>query len=265
MSKGKPKKYWIKLYLDILDDMKLASLCDSEFALMVKLFCLAGEVNEDGFLPADAQMAWRLRSPNEESLRRQLSNLAAIGILEQREYAPFDMRWYITHFAERQAPSTDAQRMREMRKRKKEAKKEKERKELQIQNTDNILLRNDFRTVSVTHVTKRNADDPILELVGEFERVSGCQRPNNDKALADLWLRPLVSIYRATGDDFQKTLDLIEPACLALYGKRMTVASPKSIASTAISMVRFERVPAAQQNGSLPSVPDPATRVATEY
>lgn len=43
MSKGKPKKYWIKLYLDILDDMKLASLCDSEFALMVKLFCLAGE------------------------------------------------------------------------------------------------------------------------------------------------------------------------------------------------------------------------------
>jgi len=108
-------KYWVKLYLEIIDDYKMGKLTRTLRYRVIEMFCLAGEVNELGYLPPTEQIAWRLRE-NIEQLESDLIELAKVGILDQR-----NGRWFVVNFAKRQAPSPATERVQEFRKRQRNA------------------------------------------------------------------------------------------------------------------------------------------------
>lgn len=105
-------KYWIKLYLEILDDPKMGRMPDRLWRRTIELFLLAGELDQDGLLPEVRDMAWRLRI-NDDELQDDMSLLATYQIIHKENTG-----FYVTKFAERQAPISDAERMRQLRERK---------------------------------------------------------------------------------------------------------------------------------------------------
>ena len=97
-------KYWIKLYIEILDDAKMGTMTDRLFRRTMQLFLLAGELNGAGQLPPVPDMAWRLRMGAEE-LETDLADLASAGIVHKE-----DGRWAVTKFEDRQRASTGTER-----------------------------------------------------------------------------------------------------------------------------------------------------------
>jgi len=98
-------KYWIKLYIEILDDPKMGRLTDNLYRRVIELFLLAGETHEGGYLPKVDDMAWRLRSGSE--LSGELEAIAETGIIA---YDPDRDQYLVAKFTERQDASTDAER-----------------------------------------------------------------------------------------------------------------------------------------------------------
>jgi len=96
--------YWIKLYIEILDDPKMGRLTAEQWRLAIELFLLAGEQNKNGILPSLPDMAWRLRI-DENELLQTMSELEQVGILSQDGDA-----WIVTNFARRQDKISDAER-----------------------------------------------------------------------------------------------------------------------------------------------------------
>ena len=109
-----PGNYWIKLYLEILDDSKMAVLPDRLWRRTIELFLLAGRYHLDGQLPDTAELAWALRMPMDD-LDLDLRQISSTGIIERIVNG-----WSIPKFKERQEPPP-AERMRQSReKRRKE-------------------------------------------------------------------------------------------------------------------------------------------------
>ena len=107
-----PAKYWIKLYIDMLESARIAQLPDSLYRRLTELFLLAGRHNADGALPPVQEMAWSLHLST-ETLLEDLRSLSETGELQETQPG----QWLVTHFAERQAVSPTAQRMRQFRQR----------------------------------------------------------------------------------------------------------------------------------------------------
>jgi hypothetical protein len=74
------KRFWIKLYLDILDDIKMGTLQEFMKWRAIELYLVAGENGNDGLLPPVESLAWRLRLPHEK-LVETLSALAQAGVV----------------------------------------------------------------------------------------------------------------------------------------------------------------------------------------
>ncbi len=135
-------KYWLKLYHEMLDDPKVARLPDSSYRRFIECLLLAGELDEDGYLPPIPDMAWRLRIA-ETTLSQDMSRLALAGVVELKPHDTGE-RWFVTKFSERQAAVSDADRMARYRERKRKTP------------TDTNEKRN-----SNAVVTKRNTDIDI--------------------------------------------------------------------------------------------------------
>ena len=103
--------YWIKLYLDILDDSKMAILPDRLWRRVVELFLLAGRYNLDGDLPVTERLAWDLRT-TVPSLEAELIEIENTGIIRRT-----DLGWLVVSFAKRQAPTPHIKRQRSYRER----------------------------------------------------------------------------------------------------------------------------------------------------
>lgn len=116
---ARPHYIYVRVYLDILDDPKVGLLPDSVKWRFISCLVLAGEVNEEGFLPDMPTAAFRLRT-TEETLRSELQMLAQRGLVELRLHPDGEERWFVTNFAKRQAPLSSTERSRKHR-----AKKEK--------------------------------------------------------------------------------------------------------------------------------------------
>ena len=60
--------YWIKLYHEILDDPKMATMPDRLWRRTVEVFLLAGKLSKDksGVIPDTRQLAWLLRMDTNE-------------------------------------------------------------------------------------------------------------------------------------------------------------------------------------------------------
>lgn len=100
-----PSKYWLKLYHEMLDDPKMGRLPDRLYRRTIELFLLAGDMDAVGHLPPLADIAWRLRIP-EDALLEDLRGLAEVGIV-----AEYESGWLVVNFAKRQAPVPGAERV----------------------------------------------------------------------------------------------------------------------------------------------------------
>jgi DnaD/phage-associated family protein len=89
--------YWLKLWTDILDDMKLAPLPEFIKWRFVLLLAVAKEYNKSGLLPPVAALAWRLRL-DEDKIAETLSALSQVGIA-----ATTPDGWIIVNFEKRQS------------------------------------------------------------------------------------------------------------------------------------------------------------------
>ena len=88
------RTHWIKLYVEMLDDPKVGLLPDAVKWRWVSSLLLAGELNEDGYLPDINDAAWRLHT-NVETLQGEMRTLAGRGLVELREHPEGGERWYI--------------------------------------------------------------------------------------------------------------------------------------------------------------------------
>lgn len=103
-----PSRYWIKLYIEILDDPKMGMLQPWLWQRAITFFLAAGEYNQEGLLPPVEQLAWRLRITNTD-LVKSLGALSEVGITVETPDG-----WLVKNFTKRQEPST-AERVRQYR------------------------------------------------------------------------------------------------------------------------------------------------------
>ena len=103
--------YWLKLYMEILDDPKMATLPDRLWRRVVELFMVAKLENRDGLLPEVQHIAWRLRMHTDD-LVMDLRQIAATGIIENTSDG-----WLVRNFSKRQAASPNTERKQRQRQR----------------------------------------------------------------------------------------------------------------------------------------------------
>ena len=93
-------KFWIKLYIEILDDPKMGRLDNHLWRRAVECYLLAGQQGDDGALRPVEEMAWRLRL-SVDKLLEDLHCLAEVGVVHEDHGA-----WVVTNSeARRSAPS----------------------------------------------------------------------------------------------------------------------------------------------------------------
>ena len=114
---AEPKK-WIKLWVKNLYDPNIAKLPDWLWRRKFEFDLMAGERNEDGALPPVEDMLWTLRL-DKVKLSQALQMLAEVG--EVHEDPVGSGQWFMTNFANEQADTSAAKRMRDYRERRKEA------------------------------------------------------------------------------------------------------------------------------------------------
>ena len=119
------RKFYAKLYYELLDDSKMGRLPDALWRRFVECILMAGEFDEDGFLPSTADIAWRLRL-EENELCSQLEALEKVGVLDVRPFTNGQPRWYVTNYSKRQQPVSGAERVRQSRQRSKDSKEKRE-------------------------------------------------------------------------------------------------------------------------------------------
>ena len=96
--------YWLKLYHELNYDMKVHKLNDRQFRRMIQCFLLAGELDEDGRLPALDEMSFILHC-DQEQLETELFNLTECRIL-----SIMDGTYYVTNFTKWQKARSAAER-----------------------------------------------------------------------------------------------------------------------------------------------------------
>ena len=110
------KPYWIKLWVEILEDPKVQTMPDRLWRRMAELFLIAGKHNQDGVLPPVIEMAWVLRlDPGE--LIKDLKQLAKIGGKGREIVVKESGGWILKNYEKRQSATPAKQRMEEYRKR----------------------------------------------------------------------------------------------------------------------------------------------------
>lgn len=103
--------YYIKLWYETLDDPKMGRLSDHLYRRAIELFLLAGMQGGDGLLPSVEDIAYRLRA-DVKSILADLGELEKVNIVSKHKQG-----WFVTHFAERQAAASDADRAKAYRER----------------------------------------------------------------------------------------------------------------------------------------------------
>lgn len=106
------RMFWLKLYVEILSDPKVARLPDRVWRRMIEFFLLACKHGQEGALPSLSDMAWELRASPDE-LQSEIEELIKINVLTNT----INGQIVVTHFSARQAPSSAAERQKAYRER----------------------------------------------------------------------------------------------------------------------------------------------------
>lgn len=105
--------YWIKLYLEVLEDPKMGTLPDSLWRRFIELCLLAGKEGRGGNLPDTQKLAWVLRMDNDK-LQADIEQLAQTGMIQAVPGG-----WFVVNFAKRQEPVTGKERVAQYREKQK--------------------------------------------------------------------------------------------------------------------------------------------------
>lgn len=105
--------YWIKLYIDMIDDPKMLKLSDWQFRRFIELLLVAKENDKAGLLQPVPEIAWRIRQC-EKVVKDTLRAMEEIGVVRETENG-----WLFVNFAKRQAMSDSAERVKRFREREK--------------------------------------------------------------------------------------------------------------------------------------------------
>jgi len=93
---------WLRLYVDILDDPKVAALTDRQFRIFTYILAAAAEAEEDGKIPMPPEtLAWRIRIPIEDLLEA-LQALKSLSVVDFT-----DDQVTVTNWQKRQFRSDD--------------------------------------------------------------------------------------------------------------------------------------------------------------
>ena len=183
--------YWIKLYLEILDDPKMATLPDRLWRRTIEVFLLAGKLSKGtGMLPETRQLAWCLRM-NSDDLELDLQQIALTGIITRSSNG-----WIVNKFQKRQAKVGDAERKRQQR--------ERDRRNQYYQD-DNVTM----LSRSVTQIN-RLTDNRLTDTEAEEE---------NNKNSAS-------TSYSQTGDSFISKVFTKVTGMIAIPGSELSKVLP---------------------------------------
>ncbi len=101
----------MKLYYRIIDDVKVYRLSDRHFRRMIELFLVAGEVEDDGYLPDATDISFRLwKKDNAKNLERDMEALMEKDILEKP-----NGKWRVKNWNKWQAAASESERKRRSR------------------------------------------------------------------------------------------------------------------------------------------------------
>jgi len=168
---------WAKLWIEMIDDRKTASLPDSSWRRFVELILLAMETNRGGVLPAVPDMAWRLRVTT-ETMGDDMTRLALAGLVHLNDKD----EWVVTNFTKRQAAVPVTERVASHRERKRREKQE----EPPVDETPEQRDSNDNVTAELSngneHVTIRSTDKTRLDQNRQEEKESGAAAPPHPPA-----------------------------------------------------------------------------------
>jgi hypothetical protein len=106
-------KYWVKLYVELLDDPKMGLLPDRLWRRFAECLLLAKDHDDTGALPPMDHAAWRLKTEVTQ-LEQEFAELVELGLLAGTRNGGYR----VTRFAKRQKARTSTERVREHRKRK---------------------------------------------------------------------------------------------------------------------------------------------------
>lgn len=185
-------KYWIKLYLAILEDPKMATLPDRLWRRVVELFLLAGQFHGDGHLPETKQLAWVLRMHTDD-LDGDLKHIEMTGIIQKTTDG-----WFVSKFATRQGASTGSDRIKQFRERKHQQQyngvvTNVKRNVTQINRlTDNRLTESDYAdnsTISIFCKVTNMVSIPGRETEKVLPAIEALRSGKNDDELVD-YLKP---------------------------------------------------------------------------
>ena len=97
-------RHWVKLWINALDDARIATLDDTCWRLAVECFMVAGEHGDDGKLPSNLELSWRLRR-NQGEMETLLATLEECGIVKKIKTG-----YKVAKFKKRQSAVTNALR-----------------------------------------------------------------------------------------------------------------------------------------------------------
>jgi hypothetical protein len=99
-------RHWIKLWINALDDARLATLDDTAWRVAVEIFLVAGEHGDSGKLPENSALAWRLRR-DQSDMENILEQLRAVGLVRKLKHC-----YVVAKFKKRQSALSGADRQR---------------------------------------------------------------------------------------------------------------------------------------------------------
>ena len=146
---------WIKLYIELLDDPKVGMMPDWMFRRFIQFLLYAREYNQDGLLGPVSDLAWRLRS-SEDDMLKALRPMSEIGIVAETPDG-----WLVVNFEKRQAPISSAERIKEFRKRQSNDDVTKSYKECNEHVTDDVTK--SYKECN-EHVTNGNIDSISISI-----------------------------------------------------------------------------------------------------
>lgn len=242
------RRYWIKLWIDLLDDAKFGELPDWQWRRFFEFCLVAGELGQDGLLPPVKQLAWRIRTP-ENKCRDALLALSEVGVVTEKPEG-----WYIVNFAKRQSPVDPAERQRQHR--------------ISHEPVTNCDTRSDTEEETEKDANasagKKPAQAPEpppktkerkepwihrFELRDYFCQVAKLSPPKlatdgERKAAQKFWWNPIDDLFGQVGKETEQVKQLIDLSVAEHDRKGLPVSDPNSIWKTARSIyARNNRTP----------------------
>lgn len=95
--------YWLKLYVEILDDPKVGLMSDLLFKRFIQFLLVAKERNQGGLLGPVNELAWRLRTTESEILDILTTMSKSTGIVSETPAG-----WVVVNFQKRQCQYSES-------------------------------------------------------------------------------------------------------------------------------------------------------------